>query len=139
MAPKVTTMVNSGGLSQVVESVSFGVVPPQSKSSIVVVDAQFSGFQSIGNLGIGVASSNIPGGPAGVLFFDIFDSPESVTEPTRTFVGIVGNNGAENIEDVGMRSLLSSKYVALMVKAQDRTMDNACVILKWFFGFCKEA
>ena len=139
MAPRVTTRIISGGTTQDVVSVSFGPVPPSSKGEIVIIDAGFSGFQSVGEVGIGVASSNLPDGPSGVLFFDVFDSPEDVIEPTSTFSGVAGDNGAAHVEDVGMRGQSDSKYVALMVKAQDEPLGCACVTMKWFFGFSKEA
>ena len=138
MTPLVTTRVNAGGRTQPATSVSFGAVAPSSKSNVVVLDAEFSGFQSVGNLGIGVASSNLPGGPNGVLFYDVFDSPEDVVEPTKTFAGVSGDAGEVNVVDIEMKAPFASKYVALMVVAQNTPLDNACVVLKWFFGFSKE-
>ena len=138
MAPQVMTRICSGGSSQVVDSVSFGAVAPSSKSAVIVVEAVFSGLQSVGNLGVGVMSSNLPDGPSGVLFFDVFDSLDDVVEPSRTFWGVAGEDGTSNVEEVGLRGNMESKYVALMVFAQDKPLDCACVVLKWFFGFSKE-
>ncbi len=135
MTPTVTTNVLSGASPVSAEPINFGTVPPTTKSSVFVVSADFSGVNTVGEVGIGVASSNIPGGPAGVLFFDVFDSLEDVVEPTRTFAGESGDDGSSNVEEVGLRLPKSSKYVALMLKAQDKPLDCGCVVMRWFFGF----
>jgi hypothetical protein len=139
MTPSVTTRIASGAETTPVASVSFGTVPPSSRSQVVVVDAKFDGFQSVGELGVGVASCSFDGGPSGILMFDVFDSLADVEEPTRTFAGVAGDDGAANVEEVGMRSATESKYVALMAVAQDKPIDCACFVLKWFFGYSKEA
>jgi len=139
MEPTATTRIVSGGQATPASSVSFGTVPPWSSSRVIVVDLLVEGFQSVGSLGIGVVSSNIPGGPSGTLFFDVSDSPEYDGEPGRTFAGESGEDGGSNVEDVGMRTATESRYVAFMVKAHDKPLDCACAVLKWFFGYAKEA
>ncbi len=136
MNPSVTTRAYSGSsLISSNEVVNFGIVPPLTKSEIIVVTSEFNNVNAVGEIGIGVASSNIPGGPSGVLLFDVFDSLDQVVEPTRTFAGESGDEGISNVEDVGKRSSLASKYVALMIQAKDKPIDCGCIIMKWFFGF----
>ena len=110
----------------------FGVVPPFTNSQVVVIDATVSGVVSASDIGIGISSSNID---VSNLFYDVFDSLEEVTTPTSQFIGLSGQDGAENVVDVGFRNPLVSKYVALMAYGGDKTCDGSCLAVKWFFGF----
>lgn len=136
--PTVTTRIVSDGQYTTASYISFGSVPPQSVSPVIVIDAKFDGFQSVGEPGIGVASSNLQDGLSDVLFFEVIDSPDYLGEPTRTFSGVAGDSGSNYVETVGLRSASESKYVALMVKAKDTPIDCACVVMKWFFGYYRK-
>jgi len=110
----------------------FGVVPPFTNSSVIIIDATITGVLSSSDIGLGILSSNIS---ISDLFYDVFDTIEEVTTPTSQFAGLSGQDGLVNVVDVGFRSQQVSKYVALMVYGGNKTSDGCCLTAKWFFGF----
>ena len=144
MAVKVTTRTYDPVTRLIIDDqsdmLSFGAIAPGSKSRIVVLDSVITGVVSAGELGIGIADSNLPEGSLpGLLYYAILDSLDSIVEPTTLFPGIAGTEGSSNVVDVGFRSPLVSKYVVMMMKSADMPLACGCIILKWFFGFDKKA
>lgn len=143
MTVAVTTRVYDPSTGIVVDGqssmLSFGTVAPGSKSGSIVVDAVVSGVVSAGEMSLGIASSNLPEGSIpGAVYYSVLDSLSSVTEPSSLFTGVSGYDGLSNTIDVGFRTPLVSRYVALMIKAGDVPLECGCLVLKWFFGFDKE-
>jgi nucleoside recognition membrane protein YjiH len=143
MEPLVTTRTYDYDTKQILESesdmLSFGSITPSLNSDIIIIDCVISNVKSAGELGIGIVSSNLSVGSfPGNLYYSIFDSLDEAVEPTLPFNGISGIDGEEHVVDVGFKSNLTSKYVALMVKSPDDPLTCGCLVLKWFFGFDKE-
>ena len=143
MIPLVTTsrydpssgeLVGSG-----ISSISLGLLPPGSKSEIIVLDATISGVQSAGGLGFGLASVEFGGLPVSeVIRYDVVSSLDDVVEPTNPMPGTSGPDGSANVVNVGFRETLVSNYVVLMAVAPGSQIANGCFAIKWFFGFALE-
>lgn len=144
--PFVTTRIWDTNLGVVTSQfngmISFGTIAPASKSKIVIIDSVITGVKAAGDLGIGIASADVPeGNLIDTMYFDVFPSLNVIQEPQSLFGGIFGQNGESNVVSVGFRESSSgyvSNYVALMIKAPDRPVNSGCIVLKWFFGFEKE-
>lgn len=143
MAPLVTTRrydpVSGAIVDSMATSISLGLLPPFTKSKIIVIDAFLSGFQAAGNIGFGIASAEFGGSEvSGVLRYDVVSSPVGVLEPTRVVSGVSGQSGGSNVFDVGFRDVMTSRYVVLMALAPERPIANGCFTVKWFFGYALE-
>ena len=118
------------------DMLSFGVVAPNTKSQILVIDAVISGVHTAGDLGIGIANANLNADSMDdVLYYNVINSLDAISEPTLPFSGMAGYNGTDHVIDVGFRDPLVSRYVVLMIKAKNKPIECGCLIMKWFFGF----
>ena len=143
MEPLVTTNIYDYETKQIKEEasemISFGSVAPSLNSDIIIINCVISNVQSAGDLQLGIVSTNLPNSYfPGNIYYEVFNSLEDVLEPTIPFAGISGTSGESNLVDVEFKSSLTSKYVALMIKAPDNSISCGCFVLKWFFGFEKE-
>ncbi len=120
-------------------SISLGLLPPFSKSEIIVIDAILSGFQSAGDIGLGIASADFgDSSVSDVLRNKVVSSLSEVVEPTDVVTGVSGQTGTSNVIDVGFLSSMVSRYVVLMAVAPNSPIANGCFVIKWFFGFALE-
>jgi hypothetical protein len=112
----------------------FGSIPPSANSQIMVIDAVLSGIKSAGGIDLGVTMADISSKALSqTLYYSVLDSPVNVATPTTAIGGF--SSGSRNLIKVGFRRTLTSKYVALMIKAPGRTLESGCLSFKWFFGF----
>lgn len=143
MEPLVTTRTYNYSTKEITNQrsdvISFGTVPPSSSSDIIIINCVISGVLSAGDLGIGIANSNLPlDSFPGSIYYSVFDSLDEATEPNLPFYGVSGYGGLTHVVDVGFNAPLTSKYIALRIHASNAPLTCGCVVLKWFFGFDKK-